>query len=60
MDRMIGIERYLDTLDLARLEDERQLDLEAWTEGVDPWRLTADDDDQDLYRRPQFENGRQV
>ena len=46
MDRMLALERYLDDLDLSRLEQERALTLEGWLEPrLDLWARLLDDDE---------------
>ena len=46
MDRMLAIERYLDDLDLSRLEQDRQLTLEGWLEPEnDLWHVIADEEE---------------
>lgn len=43
---MIAIERYLDELDLRRLEHDRELTLEGWRDPYnDAWRIPRDDDE---------------
>ncbi len=46
MNRMQAIERYLDELDLRRLEHDRVLTLEGWQEPEhDLWHVIADEDE---------------
>ena len=44
---MIAIERYLDELDLRRLESDHALTLEGWRDpSNDAWRIPRDDDEE--------------